>query len=153
MEMSSGRDCAGVEAELVLAHHGPAQVEGEGRDVVDVDLGAESADPVATELDAGAWAAHRAAFAAARADETALTQLSDQGRNRRAGQPQLRGERGARAGTVVAEPTQDPAQVGPPQHQLVGGGQLAGRLDLPHRRPPPRDTVSVVTTLSGRCTK
>ena len=74
-----GRDGVRVEAELVLAHHGPAQVEGEGRDVVDVDLGAESADPVAVELDGGARAADRAALAAAGADQAALSQVGRPG--------------------------------------------------------------------------
>ena len=100
-----GGDGVGVEPELVLAHHRAAEVERQGRDVVDVDLGTEPADQVAVELDSGSGSAHRAALEVTGADQAAIREVRHQARDRRAGETQLGGERGPRPRTLFAEPT------------------------------------------------
>ena len=113
----------------------------------------ETGHAAAVELDARAGAADGAALAVADADQAALGEVGDQRGHRGAGHAELGGQRGARARAVVAQPAQDEAEVGPAHGDLVGVEGAVGSVDRPHlRHLPPDARVTVVTTLSGRCT-
>ncbi len=107
-----GGERGDVEAELVLADHRAAEVERHRPDVVDVDLRADTGHGVTVELHVGAGTTDRAALDSAGADQSALGQFGDLCGHRRPGQPQLGGERGPGPGAVIAQLTQDSAEVG-----------------------------------------
>ena len=76
------RACASSDSAL-LADHVAAEVERERRDVVDVDLGADAADPEAVDLHRRSGAPDRTALDPARPHQPALGQLGHQAGDRR----------------------------------------------------------------------
>ncbi len=110
--------------------------------MVDVDLGAHSADILAGELDGLSRAAHPSALDAATPHQAALDQLGDQAGDRRLVEAEVGGEPGARARAAVAEAAEHEGEVGASERHLVGRGR-AVQSHLAHQ-PTSSDAVRVI---------
>ena len=111
-EHALGVHGARVERHAALLEHVAAHVHRHRRDVVDVDLGADADHGAAVQLHGDAGTPDPALHDLSVGDQAALHQLADEGRHRRAGHPQLRGQRRAGPRTVVAQVAQGQAEVG-----------------------------------------
>ena len=134
-----GAERRDVEGDPVLEQHLAAQVEDEGRGVVDVELDADAADGGAVEVHDQPGAADRAGpVDVAGADQPPVGELGDEAGDGGLVQPRLLRDAGPGAGAGVTQVAEHEPEVAAPYRGLVG------RRVPPARRPGRRPDSPVV---------
>ncbi len=133
VEHLAGVHPQGVEGEPVLGDLLAGEVQGEGGDVVDVDLGADAAHALSVDLDGLPGPTDAAPLDAALADQAAIAELEHQAGDGGLVEAEVGSQAGPGPGAAVAQGAQDEGEVGAPQRHLVrGGGADEGGVEIVH---------------------